>query len=132
MLIELNPRVTALANIRRGAEGDLVAAAITGLSGQTCPPPALPVHTDLVAHFPLAWHWNRADSRLADCFQDVPWGEDALMAEMLRPSWPERQRLARVFGAVNHVLGRHAHPLRLAGAPRPVAAPRLADKAMPG
>jgi hypothetical protein len=51
---------------------------------------------DLVAHFPLAWHWQADDPRLIGCFQDVPWDEPAFLSEMLRPSWPDRPLLARL------------------------------------
>ncbi len=96
LLIELNPRLTALSNIRVDAARDLIGAAATILRGVACEPPALRPSGELVAHFPNAWQWHRDDPRLAACFQDVPWDEPALMAEMLRPSWPERPLLARM------------------------------------
>ena len=96
LLIELNPRLTALSNIRIDAARDLVAAAAAMLTGVPCAPPATRPEAELVAHFPSAWQWHRNDPRLAACFQDVPWEAPALMAEMLRPSWPERPLLARM------------------------------------
>ena len=96
LLIELNPRLTALSNIRIDAARDLVGAVVAVLTGAPCAPPATMPETELVAHFPSAWQWHRDDPRLAACFQDVPWEEPALMAEMLRPSWPERPLLARM------------------------------------
>jgi hypothetical protein len=119
LLIELNPRVTALANIRLNPACDLIAAAATKLSGVPCPPPSVLPSGDLVAHFPLAWHWNREDPRLASCFQDVPWNEPALMAEMLRPSWPDRPLLARAASGARRLFRRHSGGVRLAGAPSP-------------
>ena len=96
LLIELNPRLTALSNIRMDAGRDLVGAAAAMLTGVPCAPPATRPEAGLVAHFPSAWQWHRNDPRLAACFQDVPWEAPALMAEMLRPSWPERPLLARM------------------------------------
>ncbi len=95
LLIELNPRVTPLANIRLEPGRDLIGAAATVLSGVLCLPPKTMPSGDLVAHFPIAWNWNRDNALLAACFQDVPWDEPALMADMLRPSWPDRRLLAR-------------------------------------
>lgn len=109
VLIELNPRVTSLANLCSGRAGDLVAAAAALAMGQPCQPEAATSCTvaahDLVAHFPLAWHWNRDDPRLASCFQDVPWDEPGLIAEMLRPAWPDRQILARILSALIRARG---------------------------
>ena len=96
LLIELNPRLTALSNIRIDTFRDLVGAVATILSGVACEPAALRPTGELVAHFPNAWQWHRNDPRLAACFHDVPWDEPGLMAEMLRPGWPERSLLARM------------------------------------
>jgi len=106
LLIELNPRPTSLSNIRLEPGRDLVRAAAIALLGVACPPPPMSPTGDLVAHFPLAWQWDRDDTRLETAFQDVPWDEPALMAEMLRPSWPERLWLARVASSLLRLLRR--------------------------
>ena len=116
VLIELNPRVTSLANLRGGRAGNLVAAAAAAAAamGKPCRPTVAvsgaavsgaAVSGDLVAHFPLALHWNRDDPRLASCVQDVPWDEPGLIAEMLRPTWPDRQILARILTALIRARG---------------------------
>ncbi len=96
LLIEMNPRLTALANIRIDPARDLIGAVVTILSGAECAPPLRTPAGELVAHFPNAWQWHRDDPRLADCFHDVPWAEPALMDAMLAPTWPERHLLARL------------------------------------
>ncbi len=97
LLVELNPRLTPLANIRLDPHGglarDLVGAAATLFSGAPCPPPATLPAGDLVAHFPSA---VRAGG-LAGCFQDIPVDDPALLAEMLRPIRPDRSLLARLL-----------------------------------
>ncbi len=104
LLVELNPRLTPLANIRLGpVEGgarDLVAAAATLFSGTPCPPPGTLPEGDLVAHFPGAQRADSRDARLAGCFQDIPVEDPALLTEMLRPIWPDRSPLARLLAAV--------------------------------
>ena len=127
MLIELNPRLTALSNIRIDAGRDLVGAAATILSGIACEPPAHRPSGELVAHFPNAWQWHRNDPRLAACFQDVPWDEPALMAEMLRPGWPERPLLARIEAGSRRLVRRTRARL----AAREASASRLVPGRMP-
>jgi hypothetical protein len=96
VLIELNPRATALANICHAPNGDLIDAAGRLFSQQAQSISRMEAGYGLVAHFPLAWHWRADDPRLVGCFQDIPWDEPALLSEMLRPSWPDRPLLARL------------------------------------
>lgn len=103
VLIEMNPRVTPLSNIRLDLERDLIGAAATLLTGENAPSPRMAPTGDLVAHFPSAWTWN-PDVRLVECFQEVPWSEPILMKEMLRPSWPERSLLARLTTQAKRLL----------------------------
>ena len=94
-LIELNARATPLANLRLGADHDLVGAAVKAWSGYpACLPPNEPTDR-LIAHFPLCWHWNADDPRLPECYADIPYEEPALLRAMLAHSWPERRLLAR-------------------------------------
>jgi len=112
LLIELNPRLTPLSNIRIDAARDLVGAVVAVLTGAACAPPAARPGNGLVAHFPSAWQWHGNDPRLAACFQDVPWDEPALMAEMLRPGWPERPLLARMESGSRRLVRRARARLR--------------------
>ncbi len=96
VLIEMNPRATALCNIRLAPDSDLIGAAAGLDSDAVRGPSAAPLAGSMIAHFPLAWHWSPSDPRLASCFQDIPRDAPALMAEMLRPSWPDRPVAARM------------------------------------
>ncbi len=94
-LIEMNARATPLANLRLGADHDLVGAAIQAWSGHPASlPPSEPTDR-LIAHFPLCWHWNAEDPRLPECYADIPYEEPALLRAMLAYSWPERRLFAR-------------------------------------
>jgi hypothetical protein len=118
ILIEMNPRVTPLCNIRGSAGHDLIAAACLAWSGRALPAaPALA--TDLIAHFPLAWHWNAADPRLPQCHQDIPHDAPALVRAMLEPYWPDRHWQARALTWLQRRSGRHDHltKVRLRGVP---------------
>ena len=114
-LIEMNPRVTPLANIRLEVGRDLIGAAATLLTGKKSPAPRTTPTGDLVAHFPTAWTWNYDDVRLVECFQEVPWSEPDLIKEMLRLSWPERSLLARLYVKAKRFLqqGQHGGVLHL-------------------
>ncbi len=108
VLIEMNPRATPLCNIRGGGGHDLLAAACLAWSGrEVAPAPAL--ETDMVAHFPLALHWNPADPRLAHCYQDIPHEAPALVRAMLEPYWPDRHWQARALTWVQRLFGRNDH-----------------------
>jgi len=120
LLIELNPRLTPLAGIRAEMSQDLVGTAATLLSGVACRPPSTLPSGEFIAHFPGAWQWHRDDPRLAACFHDAPWEEPALMAEMLRPSWPERPLLARLEASLRRLV-RRSRSLRLRARPAPPA-----------
>lgn len=95
LLIEMNPRLIQLSSVRLEPGRDLVGAAITLLLGKACAPPTT-LPGKLVAYFPTAQQNGCDKAYLASCFHDVPWDQPALMAEMLRPSWPERRILSRL------------------------------------
>jgi hypothetical protein len=107
ILIEMNPRVTPLCNIRFLAR-DLLTAAALSWGGPAMPAPPSSSGA-LIAHFPLAWHWNHADERLKHCQQDIPWETPALLDAMLQASWPDRQWQARVLAAFQRWLGTDDH-----------------------
>ena len=109
VLIEMNPRVTPLSNIRLDVKRDLIGAAATLLTGQSAPSPRMAPTGDLVAHFPAAWTINPDDVRLVECFHEIPWSEPILMEEMLRPSWPERSLLARLTTKTKRLLQQGHH-----------------------
>jgi hypothetical protein len=107
-LLEMNPRPTSLTNIRLEPGRDVLGAAVTALSCMPCPGPAKLPETELVAYFPLAWQGGHPDDTHPDAHHDIPSSEPALMAEMLRPRWPERQILARLEQAARQFAGRMA------------------------
>jgi hypothetical protein len=117
-LIEMNPRVTALCNIRWDAARDLIGAALRAWGADPAPcdrfaeTVATAQNTELIAHFPLSWHWNSLDPRLATCFQDIPIDQPALVTAMLAPSRPDRSPLARLYAWARRSL---RDEVRLAG-----------------
>lgn len=91
ILIEMNPRITALSGIRHGLGVDPITAAAASALRQ--PPRAAPKPTSrvLYAHFPVAWLAHPNDPRLALCHDDVPWDEPDLIAEVLNQrSWTRK------------------------------------------
>lgn len=95
-LLEMNPRPTSLTNIRASRGGDLLGALFTALSGESCAAPAPLPQDAVVAYFPLAWQGGHPDDTHPEAHHDIPATEPALMHEMLRLRWPERQMLARL------------------------------------
>ncbi len=115
LLIELNPRLTPLTNIRGAGGRDLIGAAAQAYTGKPFLPPETVQPGGVVAYFPGSWGLGRNHAALSGAFQDVPWDEPRLMAEMLRPGWPDRQPLARFFSVCRHLLERiirRKHPRR--------------------
>jgi hypothetical protein len=100
-LIEINPRCTQLGHLRLPEQGDL-AGAISAKIGnkpmqaaKTKPKECL--RGDTVAFFPQAFKWNPRSPYLRSGNHDVPWEEPALLRELLREAWPERQWLSRIY-----------------------------------
>jgi hypothetical protein len=99
-LIELNPRCTQLGHLRLPPHGDLAGAISANLWKE-------PESTDLdeenfiqedtIAFFPQTFNWNPKSPYLRSGYHDVPWEEPALLRELLRKSWPERQWLYRIY-----------------------------------
>jgi len=55
------------------------------------------VQGSTVAFFPQTFTWNSKSSYIRSGYHDVPWAEPALVRDLLRPSWPERQWLSRIY-----------------------------------
>jgi hypothetical protein len=117
-LIELNARCTQLGHLILPQRGDLagVLAAAWGASGP--PRQDLPIDRGTIAFFPQALAWNPDSPHMQQCHHDVPWSEPALVRELLRDPWPERQWLSRVY---NRVRGTRRLPL-----PNPASLLRMA------
>ena len=101
-LIELNPRCTQLGHLRLPVQGDLaglISAKLGGSLGSGDAPfsPEETIQGNTVAFFPQTFTWNPKSPYLKSSFHDVPWEEPALVRELLRTTWPERQILSRIY-----------------------------------
>jgi hypothetical protein len=98
-LIEMNPRATQLGHLNVTEHGDLAGVLAAKLRGDSLPAvaPDGRIPNDIIAFFPQAWNANPKSPLLARGYHDVPWEEPALVRELTRESWPERQLLNRVF-----------------------------------
>ena len=96
-LIEMNPRCTQLGHLRLPVQGDLAGCLLTALSGRHEDGPTDVVEQDVVAFFPQTSHWNPESIYLKSGYHDVPWEEPALVRELERTSWPERQWISRIY-----------------------------------
>ena len=96
-LIELNPRCTQLGHLRLPKQGDLAGAFIGKLRAEEPPAPLDPIKGNTIAFFPQAFLLNPRNPYLLSGHHDVPWGEPALIRELLQGPWPDRQWLARIY-----------------------------------
>ncbi len=101
-LIELNPRCTQLGHLRLPVQGDLAGFISAKLHGALGPEdasfsPEETIQGNTVAFFPQTFTWNPKSPYLKSGYHDVPWEEPALVRELLRTSWPERQILSRIY-----------------------------------
>jgi predicted ATP-grasp superfamily ATP-dependent carboligase len=100
-LIEINPRCTQLGHLHLPIQGDLAGA----ISAKLWNKPIEVIVPDVkdwfqggfVAFFPQAFKCNPHSPHLRNGNHDVPWEEPALVFELLRNPWPERQWLSRVY-----------------------------------
>lgn len=99
LLIEMNPRMTSLANLRCGLQRDLIGAAAASMTGAADFTQNNVPAGAVIANFPAAWHSSQGHSQFTGAYADVPWSEPGLVQEMLQPSWPERLLLARLCRA---------------------------------
>ena len=112
-LIELNPRATQLGHLRPNYQPDLAAALLRDLANAApTPSPAEPYAPEIFAFFPQAWLSNAGDPQLAspNVRHDVPWDQPALVRELLKPSWNQRHRSAKLFQLARRVLSRRRPP----------------------
>jgi hypothetical protein len=99
-LIEINPRCTQLGHLSIANQGDLAGALSAKLWNQPIPEVTDPqdcVPGETVAFFPQAIQWDPRNPYLRYGKHDVPWEEPALVLELLRGAWPERQWLSRIY-----------------------------------
>ncbi len=98
-LIELNPRCTQLGHLLLAGKGNLAGTLSAQMRNEEVVVPGneecIPGTT--VAFFPQALNWNPGSPYLRRGYHDVPWEEPRLLRELLRPSWPERQWMSRIY-----------------------------------
>jgi ATP-grasp domain len=96
-LIEVNPRCTQLGHLSMTDRGDLAGLLYAKLAGRTDPPPQARIDNDVVAFFPQAIQWSPESSLIRTGYHDVPWEAPALVCELLKEPWPDRQWSARLY-----------------------------------
>jgi hypothetical protein len=97
-LIEMNPRCTQLGHLPVSEQGDLAGALYGKLAGAPVEPPP-PLGKDVVAFFPQAVQAEPRSRYTAQAYLDVPYEQDALVQELLRPPPAHRQLVARLYHA---------------------------------
>ena len=107
-LIELNARCTQLGHLILPEQGDLIGMLCAKLGASGGAESHIPIAGDTIALFPQALAWNPDSSYLATCHHDIPWTEPALVRELMRDSWAERQLVARVY---HRLRGRKRNPV---------------------
>lgn len=111
-LIELNARCTQLGHLVLPGQGDLAGLLCAKLGARGAPKSERPIDRDVIAFFPQALAWNPENPYMQQCYYDVPWSEPALVRELLRQPWAERQWLSRLY---HRMRGRKPDPLPSTG-----------------
>jgi len=96
-LIELNPRATQLGHLRLPGQGDLAAALIARINGESPEIPEDCIENPIIALFPQTLNWDPDSVYLSSGHHDIPVEEQALCQELLRESWPDRRWLSRAY-----------------------------------
>jgi ATP-grasp domain len=96
-LIEMNPRCTQLGHLPLPRGTDLAGALCAKLSGEACVTNEASVEGRVVAFFPQAGLWNSKSTLPSEVYNDIPQGQPELVRELVRPSWPERQWISRIY-----------------------------------
>jgi hypothetical protein len=104
-LIEMNARATPISHLPLAEGRNLVTALATRLDGITAISCAQPISQNIVAFFPQAWLLEPNSELLHTGHHDVPWGEQALVRELMRLPWPERGPLARLVSRLRRSAG---------------------------
>ena len=98
-LLELNPRATQLGHLNLSGNGSL-AEVMAGKLKNESPHASVSesqIAKSTIAFFPHAFKTTPESTYLHEGYHDVPWEQPALVRELLRDSWPERQWQGRVY-----------------------------------
>jgi hypothetical protein len=104
-LIEMNARTTPISHLPLAEGRNLVTALATRLDGITAISPTPPIMQDIIAFFPQAWLLEPNSDLLHSGYHDIPWGEQALVRELMKLPWPERGFLARLLSRLRQSAG---------------------------
>ena len=104
-LIEMNARTTPISHLALAEGRNLVTALATRLDGITAINPTPTIAQDVVAFFPQAWLLEPGSELLYSGYHDIPWGEQALVRELMKLPWPERSFLARLLSRLRQSTG---------------------------
>jgi hypothetical protein len=98
-LIELNARCTQLGHLVLPEQGDLAGMLCAQLGARRGAGAVaeLPIDREVIAFFPQALAWNADSPHMQQCHHDIPWSQPALVRELLRDPWAERQWVARIY-----------------------------------
>jgi hypothetical protein len=96
-LIEMNPRCTQLGHLPLAGGNDLAGALCAKLIGRACTTSAPSIEGQVVAFFPQVERWGPRKPQNYGIYVDFPHGQTKLVKELVRPSWPERQWIARIY-----------------------------------
>jgi ATP-grasp domain len=101
-LIEMNPRCTQLGHLSISGQGSLAGLLCRrlGVPSPSTPQPAQtvgPTPGETIAFFPKAFSGNPTFGYLGEGYQDLPQEQPALVRELLKEEWPDRQWQARLY-----------------------------------
>jgi hypothetical protein len=96
-LIEMNPRCTQLGHLPMPSGGDLAGALCTKLGCENCATNDVSLGGQVVAFFPQAEMLSSNNPLPGPMYNDVPQDQPELVRELVRPIWPERQWVSRIF-----------------------------------
>jgi hypothetical protein len=104
-LIEMNARTTPISHLALSEGRNPVTALATKLDGITAIGPTPSIDQDVIAFFPQAWLLEPGSELLYSGYHDIPWGEAALVRELMKLPWPERSFLARLLSRMRQSTG---------------------------
>lgn len=78
-LIEINARATQTCHLPHGWPRDMIGSLSSKIGARPAEQKVDQPVSELIALFPLAWQTSAATGFLASAYQDVPWGEPALV-----------------------------------------------------